>query len=339
MRILHLYHGFGRRGGAERHILDLAYELEARGHSVSIVSADYSCPNGAPRVSFTAGGMPAGAISLYKWFREFPPDIVHAHSRRPALLASIMRPMLGIPIVVTSHTIPASMALLSCWGERTIAVSHAVARSLQERFGVHPSRVVVVRNGIRDTSIEPSRDETLAGLPWPRVAFVARFDPGKRHADFLACAARLVAEGFPGSFVLAGDGPLLAEYVRRYQSARVVFCGYYDNVLGLLASATASVICSESEGFPYVALESLWVGTPVLASDCGGTREIISQPGDGQLFPVGDRERLCNMLRRVASGKLVFDARAEIASRARSRFSGQRMAEQVLSVYEEVLHA
>ena len=49
----------------------------------------------------------------------------------------------------------------------------------------------------------------------------------------------------------------------RYRRDRILFLGYRDDVPAILAASRASVVCSESEAFPYVVLESLAAGTPV----------------------------------------------------------------------------
>ena len=101
---------------------------------------------------------------------------------------------------------------------------------------------------------------------------------------FLETADRLLSRGFAGTFILAGAGPLENTLRARYASGRIVFLGYRNDVPAILASSAASVICSESEAFPFAAIESLAVGTPVVSTDCGGTAEIIRTGRNGS-FP------------------------------------------------------
>jgi glycosyltransferase involved in cell wall biosynthesis len=153
---------------------------------------------------------------------------------------------------------------------------------------------------------------------------------------FLETATRLVNSGFPGTFVLAGAGPLEGNLRARYGCDRIVFLGHRDDVPAILASSAASVVCSESEAFPYAAIESLAVGTPVVSTDCGGPAEIIRTGRNGFLFTVGDTQSLQRLLVAVSGPSSGLAPRSEIAEECRTRFSQNGMIEATLSAYRKV---
>jgi glycosyltransferase involved in cell wall biosynthesis len=227
---------------------------------------------------------------------------------------------------------------LSQWGDATICVSEAVRRRLIEHYGIATARATVIHNGVETGSAIGSTPLCL-GAP-PIITLVARFAPGKGHQMFLETAQRLLAHGFPGTFVLAGDGPLERSLRARYASERILFLGHRSDAPAILAASAVSVVCSESEAFPYVILESLAVGTPVVATDCGGPAEMIRSGRNGFLFPVGDAESLRRLLKAISqpNSETVsgIATRAEIAEECLTGFSLKHMVEATLDVYREV---
>src|SRR5207248_524899 len=194
-------------------------------------------------------------------------------------------------------------------------------RRLVERYRLDPRRASVIHNGI---DCEAPRNGTPPSLgPAPLISMAARFVSGKGHELFLSTAARLLESDFPGTFAVAGDGPLFEKMRVRYQHPRIVFLGHRTDVPRIFGASAASVICSESEAFPYVMLESLAAGTPVLATDCGGPAEAIRPGFNGHLFPVGDSDALARLLSGIAAGS-PFASREGTAADCRSRFNRTR---------------
>jgi glycosyltransferase involved in cell wall biosynthesis len=334
MKIAQLYHDFSQRGGAERHVETLSDSLRELGHEITVVSR--TPPDGfrGQALNFARLAAPVSALRLANWLRREGIQLVHAHSRISAAVASLALRMYRIPMVVTSHILPAGFTLASQWGDQTICVSEAVRRRLAESYRVPESKLTVIHNGI-----EACNDSVAAPLhlgPPPVFAFVARFAPGKGHEMFLRTAVRMLEDGFPGTFVLAGDGPLEADLRARYASSRIRFLGYRSDVPAILANSAASVMCSVSEAFPYVALESLAVGTPVVSTDCGGPSELVRDGENGFLFPLSDPQSLPRLLATVASGQSGLAPRERIAEDCRRTFSRGQMVGATLDVYRGV---
>jgi glycosyltransferase involved in cell wall biosynthesis len=136
--------------------------------------------------------------------------------------------------------------------------------------------------------------------------------------------ALLKEKGFKGlRLVLVGDGPAMAEYRTLAGELGLgrdcEFAGHKprQEVLELLATAAVSVVPSSSEGLGYVNIESLAVGTPVVASRVGGIPEVIHDGVDGFLVPPGDPVAIANKLQLL----LVDDElRTMMGQNARQRF-------------------
>lgn len=101
--------------------------------------------------------------------------------------------------------------------------------------------------------------------------FVGRFHKVKRLDFLLECFSQL-----PYNLVLIGDGELYEEYKNKYQSNKIIFLGSKKNPYPYIKNAKATLLTSDSEGFPNVLIESLSLNTPIISSDCRtGPREIL----------------------------------------------------------------
>jgi glycosyltransferase involved in cell wall biosynthesis len=118
----------------------------------------------------------------------------------------------------------------------------------------------------------------------------AEFNPGKRHKDALRALAMTGRKNF--HLALAGKGPLENEMKRLALSlgigARVHFLGERPDVPLLMLSSRATVLPSEREGLNRGVMESICLGIPVLGADARGIRDLVTTPGRGMLFPVGN---------------------------------------------------
>jgi len=68
----------------------------------------------------------------------------------------------------------------------------------------------------------------------------------------------------------------------------MTFCGWWDDIPGLLAATDVSVLTSRHEGLPCSVVESLAAGVPVVATAVDGTVEVVRPGINGFLAPAGD---------------------------------------------------
>jgi glycosyltransferase involved in cell wall biosynthesis len=155
----------------------------------------------------------------------------------------------------------------------------------------------------------PAERVTLLPNPAPRTTDARSFDAGPHPV--LAFAGRLTAQKDLGvalaglrqldgvRLLIAGDGPERAR-LEAAAGARVEFLGPLPRaeVLGLLGAVDASILTSAWENFPHGVVESLAVGTPVIATRTGGVAEIVHDGENGQLFEPGDTAAFVAAVRR-----------------------------------------
>ncbi|MBV9359184.1 MAG: glycosyltransferase [Chloroflexi bacterium] len=353
-------------GGAERHVLDLAYGLRARGAEVHV-----TCPRPGPLVErlrahgFDAQclemvfprpgdeyGLDVGVVRrLAQRFQERAPDVVHSHLYPAHLHASLAAVEAGVPAVVhTAHTLvvrPGEVLLGRLTAAQTIATSTAV-RDLLAGMGVPPTRLEVVYNGVGTEHFEVPpelvrRARASLGLgDGPVLGTVARLSHEK-GVDVLVRALSRVAQAFPSAtLVIVGDGPqakALHALVGRLRLERAVrFLGARADVAVLNRLIDVFVLPSREEACPIALLEAMAAGRPAIATRVGGSAEVITDAVDGRLVLPGRPDRLARMIVELLNDETRRSALGAAARRtAETRFTNDRTVDQTLAVYRRLL--
>ena len=188
----------------------------------------------------------------------------------------------------------------------------AVLRAARNKAVGRAAHLVCPSAFMRDLVISwgvPPDGVTLLPNPAPRSDDAEPFDAGERPV--LAFAGRLTAQKdlgvalvamreLPGvRLLIAGDGP---ERIALEAQAgdRVEFLGPLPraSVLGLLRAVDASILTSAWENFPHGVVESLAVGTPVIATRTGGVGEVVHDGENGLLVEPGDAAAFAAAVRR-----------------------------------------
>ncbi|HUF01613.1 MAG TPA: glycosyltransferase family 4 protein [Gaiellaceae bacterium] len=213
----------------------------------------------------------------------------------------------------------------------------AYLASLAVTWGVPKQRVSVLPNPAPAVADIPGRDDARARfeIAGPTLAFAGRVT--RQKSLEVALGALTQVEGV--TLLVAGDGPDL-ESVRAVASEldlrdRVRFLGALDRrgVLTLFRAVDASLLSSSWENFPHTVVESLAVGTPVVATQVGGVAEIVHDGENGLLVAPGDVAGLAEAIRR-----LMHEAGLRDRLAARAAPSVEHLeAQTVYSQLEEVL--
>ena len=314
-------------GGAQRVVLQTAALLDRERFAVALAwgPGDYLDQEASEIPSLALYPIPTLVRPVAPWsdlralaslrsaIREFRPDVVHTHSSKAGILGRLAARLEKVPAVV--HTVhgfgftplqPALKRLIFKSAERLMALGtdHFVMVSETDlgrgvEIGVFPpERATVIRAAI---DIEKFRSggsgggvRDRLGLPpdAPVVTQIGNFKPQKAPLDFVKVAAA-VHSRFPETrFVMVGDGPLKAETEKLARSLGVAetmtFCGWWDDIPGLLAATDVSVLTSRHEGLPCSVVESLAAGVPVVATAVDGTVEVVRPGINGFLAPAGD---------------------------------------------------
>jgi glycosyltransferase involved in cell wall biosynthesis len=191
-------------------------------------------------------------------------------------------------------------------------------RSLVHDWGVPPERTGVLPNPAPAAPVFGDREELRRrlGLDGVALAFAGRLTAQKSLPLLLEAVARV--EGI--ALAIAGEGPergtVEAGVNRLGLNERVRLLGPLDRdgVLELFHAADGTVLSSAWENFPHSVVESLAVGTPVIATAVGGVAEVLRDGENGLLVPPGDPGALATAIGRFAAdGELRRRLRAAAA--------------------------
>jgi glycosyltransferase involved in cell wall biosynthesis len=286
--------------------------------------------------------------------------IVHSHEYKSDLLTWALRRLHRVPIMTTVHgwiinsrkaqvMVGLSQKALRSF-DRVVAVSEGTRRRILA-CGVPAEKIVVIHNAIVTENYDPAAH--APGFLRQRfgltervrlVGSIGRLSPEKGQYDMLDGFAA-VAGALPDVHVVfAGDGPDRAGLEQRAAAlglgARVHFTGHLSDVRPVYRDLDLLALTSHTEGFPNVVLEALCMETPVLATDVGGTGEIIEDGRTGVLIPSRQPERIAAGLRRLledpaGAERLMRTGRAVVFD----RFSFRQRVTREEALYRDILSA
>jgi glycosyltransferase involved in cell wall biosynthesis len=284
------------------------------------------------RHSFDPGIWPA----LRRIVRERRIDIVHSHDYKTNLLARLLEKTGRATALSTVHGwtghswrerrlyYPLDKRVLSTF-TRLIAVSSEI-RSELIAAGAPPENVSVVLNGIDHRVFKRDRArEAAARADWgfsPSdvvIGAVGRTEPQKRF-DLLIEAVAGLMEKRPGlRLLIAGDGSRreALEALARTRLPQHVyrFIGNTQDVGQVHHAVDVFVQSSDYEGTPNAVLEAMAFETPIVATDVGGTAELVSHAVHGLIVPPRDPARLAGAIEDVLADPVAARERVTAARR------------------------
>ena len=220
-----------------------------------------------------------------------------------------------------------------------IAASDAMQREL--RAVVSPSRSHTIPNAV-DLSLYTSSDrEASSDLHEPFFLYVGKLSRHKGADLLVKIAARLSADAPP--LIVVGDGPLEASLRSQAPDSRLRVLGRVPNedVIALMQRAIALITPARwPEPLSRTHLEALAAGCPIVATDTGGTREVIAEGVTGYLTAVDDIETMTNRLMALATDNSLR-TRMATASRERAArlFGLEEVTKRHVAVYQAAIYA
>jgi len=347
--------------GMETVVANLSRSLVRRGHAVGItclqtrgVLADALDGEGI-RVNMVDASGPGTLLwpsALTHWIRRVAPDIVHAHSgvwmksaraARGAGVRAMIHTMHGFPDVDPWHR-PWIERAAARWTSAITVVSEPLRQYVTQTLHVDAGRVHLLLNGVDATRFRPGTAADANprfGQPARRfiIGHIGRFSPVKNHALLLESFQRVRTE-FPEAFlVLVGDGPLREE-VRARASAiglteHVAFPGVHADASPLYRDFDLFVLPSLLEQTSMSILEAMASGTPVVATDVGGSAALLDQGHAGVLVPSGDADALATAILELMRDP---ERRRELGRRGRARVLAEYDHEKMVDRYETLYH-
>lgn len=243
--------------------------------------------------------------------RSLSIDILHTHDFRSDLLGLWCAKRAGIPILSTCHGWIANntkgkiythidkfaLRYFDC----IITVSEYMRKQLIDA-DVSCEKIKVVPNALvtkdyhKDELDQKFREELGVDSSSLLIGNIGRLSEEKGQDVFLHAAQKLSKRHQNLHFALIGIGPQ-EERLRALADElgiqnKVSFCGYRSDMLSVYNSLDLVIQSSYTEGMPNVILEALLMAIPVVATDVGGTAEIVDHMKSGVLIKPGVLDEL-----------------------------------------------
>ena len=341
-------------GGVQQQVLGLARSLRAKGHEVRVLGP---CDGPPPDAFVTPLGnsLPtavngsiaplapdaSAALRTIRALNDEAFDVVHVHEPLvpgPSLTALLVK---MAPVVATFHSAGESAAYRTFsrqlkWVASRIDIRVAVSKDaveLAQRYIGGDYEVLF--NGIElgDYSSPSTTPRENA------IFFIGRHEERKGLSILLEALSKLPPDV---RLWIASDGPQTAELKTRFASdSRIEWLGRISDAEKISRMSRASVFCAPSlhgESFGVVLLEAMAAGTPVVASNLDGYRNVATDDETALLVETGNVASLASALARV-----LVDPRlaARLTANGREhaqRFSMDALADRYIEMYERALH-
>ena len=361
MKILSILAGYSS-GGAETLARNLAKQFVERGHDChfAIVSNAVdigNCPDfqasferdlDAHGISHEVIGDAArrnpllGGARLRRIVRRFRPDVVHAHTGHGLMFqaAGLVR----APTIYTHHNIrmnfpPVLFRLFDHFVDHYVAICGACETMLRNNVR---KPVTLIYNGV--PAAFASGGPRSAPAEHPTVLAVGALTAQKDYPALIRAAAlcvpRFEAQGRRLRFRIAGSGAAEGEMRRTIaetsMEAHVELLGTRTDVSRLMGEADLLANSSIYEGFPIALIEAAMSSLPVVATDVGGSGEIVLDGESGRLVPPGRADLLAEGIFDLLSDPATYAAFSERARAASQRFTVEQCADAHLRLYGEI---
>jgi glycosyltransferase involved in cell wall biosynthesis len=352
--------------GSVVQMMEAARELAARGHRLSVASrpgGDLEAACAESGVEFEPLGLASpvdlgSAQKLRRLLRERRIELIHVHKGRAHAVALLAAAGLGTrPVVVVNRGVSFALDRFNRWKYRhprvaaVVCVAEAVRRQVIADTGLAPERVHTVRGGTDPTRFDPGRVNGAAlrsALGFESDDLVVgqvSVRDWKGWQTLMAAFALVRQRHERARLLLVGCEPeekrtaVYAEAERLGQRDAVFGLQYRTDMPELLTACDVVVDASWSgTGITGTIREAMALERPVVATDCGGNRELVVDSEVGLVVPPREIEPLAAALDRLLAD---HELRARLGRAARKRvlegFTTAHRVDRLERLYEEIL--
>jgi glycosyltransferase involved in cell wall biosynthesis len=303
---------------------------------------------------------PSGMIRLARYLRHNHIDILHTHLFEPSVIGLLAGAIARTRTrIETRHYSDYHTRINKKWHVRldqlctrlshsVIAVSKHTAEHMIEAENAPREKVHTVMNGIDFDRVKVSGPDARARIRREFAAedsflllIVARLHPEKGHSYLFKALPEIRRRAKkPVRLLVAGVGTFDAAYREEVRALGcddiVTFVGFRKDSPDLMAAADILILPSVAEAFGLVLAESVYLGTPVVATQVGGIPEIINDGLDGVLVPPADSDSLAETIAGLLNDS---ERRFKMAGTGRekvlTKFRFQDMVRHYEAVYED----
>lgn len=329
MKILYLITGLGG-GGAEKVVADLADQMSKCGHQVKIAYLKGQVivfpENSEIELIYlgleSVNNFKVAYKNYKKLLKEFQPNVVHAHMVHANIFARISRQFCAVPrLICTAHSNNEggkarmlAYRFTHAWSNLTTNVSQAAAKNFENLGAVPKGGMQTVYNGIDLNKFKKNGEQSNLNIRSSlnirsdelMLLAVGRLHEAKDYPNLLNALSMVLKKNIVAkkiNLIIAGNGELKATLEKQVQDLKienhVQLIGRRNDIPQLMSEADLFVLSSSFEGFGLVVAEAMASECFVVATDCGGVREVMGE--NGLLVPPGDSDMLAIQLMNALS--------------------------------------
>jgi len=267
-----------------------------------------------------------------------------------------------VDLLHAKHLLPASDKML--WAvpyvDQRVCISREVKVNMEEKYRLNKinecylQRLIVIYNGNdmtkfqrQNSLIEKFKAQYAIAKDIKIISFIGRLHPEKRPSLFVDIAKHILTRYSSNNimFVMAGGGEelqLVKELIHTYGiENNFILTGMInsDHVQELLADTYALLIVSEREGLPLIMVEAMSMNIPVISTDVGATREVITHGVNGFLVHSQDNivENVASLLIQLLTSTETYQRISQNSRQALlEKFSLENMINQYIELFDSV---
>ena len=330
-------------GGADN---NNAYAEEAKRRGLTVLEIP-------EKSSFDLGVVPF----ILQAIKNHKIDLIHAHDFRSDVFGLICAKRCGIPVISTVHgwienDIKGRIytlidKVLLRFFDHILVVSARTQRKLVNAF-IPKKKMTVVTNALILDPYKLNKEQHIfrkeigASKDTVLISNIGRLSPEKGQYEFLLAAREILKSYNNVLFILIGVGPdeeKLRDFVKQSKMDDfVVFLGFRKDMISIYNNLDLVVQSSYTEGMPNIVLEALLMAVPVIATDVGGTAEIITHKNNGILIKPGSISNLVSEINRFFETADRYKTMAEQGrSDIKKYFDHNLRVEKIRNIYNQVI--
>jgi len=175
----------------------------------------------------------------------------------------------------------------------------------------------------------------------PVVGMISCLKPQKAPLDYIKAAIKVYERMPHVNFLLVGDGVLRKRCEKFLSTAslngRFIFAGWRRDVSEILSIVDVAVLTSKWEGMPISLIEALCKGCPVVATDIGGTSELIKEGVNGYITQAGSYEETAEKILKILNDPVRFNnMKKQAAFTIDESFDANRMTREIDELYRSL---
>ena len=351
-------------GGVERGTMELSRELVKLGHESIVISAGGKLvkqieEDGGKHIVLDVCSKniltaPWRMLKLRQVLKELQPDILHARSRVPAWLTYMANKKLAFPFVTTVHGFNSvnGYSKVMTYGEKVICGSQFMVDHIMNHYHTHEEKIVLIPRGVDMKEFDAPLDESFINDFRKKhhlndsfiITQVARVTHWKDQKTTIRAFVEIKKSIKNAKLLFVGSvGESRIKYYEELQSmvseteysSDIIFTGNEQKIKEIFSLSDVSISASNKpETFGRANVESIFMGTPLIATNIGATVDYVHEGENGYLFVPNDFEMLAALVQQVKTTTFNKDKMRDYVMQ---NFSLEQMVSKNLIVYHSLV--